>query len=154
MLLETLITIFAFHGFWTGVKHGGNLSSIIAVGIGGKQLVPDPLWSFMAIAPLTGLGGSYKSLSKGVKLIIVVSSLTHGFFCWRIWAVRPSMIIPSLVMIVSVLTALSDANTGSLPGFVVAICDGDLRGRGGKDPSQSHVFVLLKRFQYGLVPDL
>lgn len=88
LLLETIITVFVFHGFWIGAtQHGSNLSWVVAVGIGGQQLVPDPLWSFVALAPLTGL----------------VSSLTHGFFCWRIWAVRKSMIVPALVMTLSLV---------------------------------------------------
>ncbi|KAH7927443.1 hypothetical protein BV22DRAFT_1045366 [Leucogyrophana mollusca] len=87
-LLESLITVFAFHGFWTGVTvHGSDLSAIVAAGQGGVSLQPDPLWSFEALAPLTGL----------------VSSLTHGFFCWRIWAVRHSIFVPVLVMMVSLL---------------------------------------------------
>ncbi|KAG1760604.1 hypothetical protein EDD22DRAFT_900553 [Suillus occidentalis] len=88
LLLETIITVFVFHGFWIGAtQHGSNLSWVVAVGIGGQQLIPDPLWSFVALAPLTGL----------------VSSLTHGFFCWRIWAVRKSMIVPVLVMMISLV---------------------------------------------------
>ncbi|KAG1746481.1 hypothetical protein EDB19DRAFT_1689855 [Suillus lakei] len=86
LLLETLITVFAFHGFWIGAtQNGSNLSWVVAVGIGGQQLVPDPLWSYVAMAPLTGL----------------VSSITHGFFCWRIWAVRKSVVVPLLVMMLS-----------------------------------------------------
>ncbi|KAH7906642.1 hypothetical protein BJ138DRAFT_1162188 [Hygrophoropsis aurantiaca] len=86
--LESLITIFAFHGFWTGVtKLGSDLSGIVAAGVGGQSLSPDPLWSYVAIAPLTGL----------------VSFLTHGFFCWRIWVVGQAIIVPVLVMMVSLM---------------------------------------------------
>jgi len=87
-LIETLITIFAFHGFWVGTtQNGGDLSTVVAIGQGGTQLIPDPLWSFVAIAPLTGL----------------VSSLTHGFYSWRIWAVSRSIIVPVMVMLISLL---------------------------------------------------
>ncbi|KAH7919090.1 hypothetical protein BV22DRAFT_1041234 [Leucogyrophana mollusca] len=86
--LESLITVFAFHGFWTGVTvHGSDLSAIVAAGQSGLSLSPDPLWSFLALAPLTGL----------------VSFLTHGFFCWRIWIISRSFIVPVLVMMVSLL---------------------------------------------------
>ncbi|KAG6381946.1 hypothetical protein JVT61DRAFT_570 [Boletus reticuloceps] len=58
LLLETLVTVFALHGFWVGVTdHGSDLSSIVAAGVGGKELSPDPLWSFVALSPLTGIGG-------------------------------------------------------------------------------------------------
>jgi hypothetical protein len=56
-LIESLITVCAFHGFWMGAAvKGGDLSTVVATGQGGKQLTPDPLWSFKAMAPLTGLG--------------------------------------------------------------------------------------------------
>ncbi|KAF8554942.1 hypothetical protein OG21DRAFT_1484305 [Imleria badia] len=36
LLLETLITIFALHGFWVGVTdHNSDLSSIVTAGVGG-----------------------------------------------------------------------------------------------------------------------
>lgn len=39
---------------------------------------------YTALTPLTGL--------------VFKLSLTHGFFYWRIWAVRKSMIVPVLVI--------------------------------------------------------
>lgn len=103
LLLETIMTVLVFHGFWIGAtQHGSNLSWVVAVGIGGQQLVPDPLWSFIALAPLTGL----------------VSSLTHGFFCWRIWAVRKSMIVPMLVMMLSLVQFAMLTYGGIMYGLV------------------------------------
>lgn len=103
LLLETIITVFAFHGFWIGAtQHGSNLSWVVAVGIGGQQLVPDPLWSYVALAPLTGL----------------VSFLTHGFFCWRIWAVRKSMIVPVFVMLLSLVQFAMVTYGGVVYGLV------------------------------------
>lgn len=103
MLLETIITVFAFHGFWIGAtQNGSNLSWVVAVGIGGQQLAPDPLWSFIALAPLTGL----------------VSSLTHGFFCWRIWAVSKSIIVPVLVMMLSLVQLAMVTYGGVVYGLV------------------------------------
>lgn len=63
-LLETLITIFALHGFWVGVTdHNSDLSSIVAAGVGGQELSPDPLWSFVALSPLTGIGRDFHQCS-------------------------------------------------------------------------------------------
>jgi hypothetical protein len=108
-LIESVITIFAFHGFWVGATlRGGDLSTVVAIGQGGQQLIPDPLWSFKAMAPLTGLGEWRDSFSKGVKLIVAVSSLTHSFYCWRIWAVSKTMIIPVMVVLVSAVRASHD----------------------------------------------
>ncbi|KAJ8589649.1 hypothetical protein M405DRAFT_202368 [Rhizopogon salebrosus TDB-379] len=102
-LIETLITVFAFHGFWVGTTlYGGDLSTIVAVGQNGKLLTPDPLWSFVAIAPLTGL----------------VSSLTHGFFSWRIWAVSRSIVVPVMVMLISLLQFAMVTYGGIVYGLV------------------------------------
>ncbi|KIJ65930.1 hypothetical protein HYDPIDRAFT_27144 [Hydnomerulius pinastri MD-312] len=102
LLLETLITTFALHGFWIGVTHASDLSAIVAAGTGGQELQPDPLWSFVALAPLTGL----------------VSTLTHGFFCWRIWAVRQSIVIPVMIMMVSLLQFAMVTYGGVMYGLV------------------------------------
>ncbi|KAG2153280.1 hypothetical protein DEU56DRAFT_955304 [Suillus clintonianus] len=108
LLLETLITVFVFHGFWIGAtQRGSNLSMVVATGVGGQRLDPDPLWSYVALAPLTGL----------------VSSLTHGFFCWRIWAVRNSMIVPVLVMMVSLVQFAMVTYGGVVYGLVPDLTD-------------------------------
>ncbi|KAH0829162.1 hypothetical protein J3R83DRAFT_2671 [Lanmaoa asiatica] len=88
LFLESLITLFALHGFWISViVQSSDLSAIVGAGIGGKYLSPAPIWSFVGMAILTGL----------------VSSITHGFFCWRIWIFRQSQVVPVLVMMVSLL---------------------------------------------------
>jgi len=78
------------------------LSAIVGHGTGGQWLDPDPLWSFAAIAPLTG----------------VVSLLSHGFFCWRIYVVRQNPIVPILVMSVSLLQAAMVSYGGIKFGLV------------------------------------
>ena len=62
LLLETLFTAFALHGFWVGVTaNDSDLSSIVAAGVGGQELTPDPLWSFVTLSPLTGIGTCYEA---------------------------------------------------------------------------------------------
>ncbi|KAG8221285.1 hypothetical protein J3R82DRAFT_1451 [Butyriboletus roseoflavus] len=88
LFLESLITIFALHGFWASViVRGSDLSAIVGTGIGGQYLSSTPIWSFVAIAILTGL----------------VSSITHAFCCWRIWIVGQSLVVPVFVMMVSLI---------------------------------------------------
>ncbi|KIK97252.1 hypothetical protein PAXRUDRAFT_825152 [Paxillus rubicundulus Ve08.2h10] len=112
LFLETLITIFAFHGFWiTSTYFVDEYPGVPTL------TLSQSLWSFFALGPITGL----------------VTTLTQGFFCWRISIIRQSLLIPIGVMSLSLLqlasiiyldmtTALFPVNTGSAytsSGFVL-----------------------------------
>ncbi|KAH7911308.1 hypothetical protein BJ138DRAFT_935889 [Hygrophoropsis aurantiaca] len=60
------------------------------------------IWCFQWLAWLTGF----------------VSSLAHGFFCWRIWALKHCYFIPVLVMMVSLLQFSMVAYGGITGGLV------------------------------------
>ncbi|KIJ04869.1 hypothetical protein PAXINDRAFT_183038, partial [Paxillus involutus ATCC 200175] len=86
LLLETLMTIFAFHGFWiTSTYYVDEYPDSATL-----SLAPN-LWSFIALGPMTGL----------------VTTLTHGFFCWRISIIRQSLRIPIGVMTLSLVQLAS-----------------------------------------------
>lgn len=57
LLLESVITAFAFHGFYISVIDH-EFSSVVGQGTGFVEFTPDPLWSFVALSPLTGTGES------------------------------------------------------------------------------------------------
>ncbi|KAH7929919.1 hypothetical protein BV22DRAFT_1001709 [Leucogyrophana mollusca] len=96
-LLEILSCIFAIYGLW----QGSNMHCLSCVPTGLQSVVEYhryglsdhllfntgilPMWSFVALAALTGL----------------TSSLVHGFFCWRLWIIGKSAIVPIAVMTVS-----------------------------------------------------
>ncbi|KAH7927438.1 hypothetical protein BV22DRAFT_1031769 [Leucogyrophana mollusca] len=88
---ELLISIFTFHGFWVGATSGSLLAiigyNVNVTGPDSEQVSPAILWSLQALACLTGF----------------VSFVTHGFFCWRIWGLKRSRVIPVFVMTVSSL---------------------------------------------------
>ncbi|KAH7907513.1 hypothetical protein BJ138DRAFT_1213541 [Hygrophoropsis aurantiaca] len=85
---ELLITCFTLHGFWVGAA---NSSLMVIIGIMSDDNPNHPiyavLWSLKALACLTGF----------------VSFITHGFFCWRIRCLKRSCLIPTFVMMVSLL---------------------------------------------------
>ncbi|KAF8841858.1 hypothetical protein BDN67DRAFT_1010254 [Paxillus ammoniavirescens] len=89
LLLETLMTIFAFHGFWTATTYSYDQPQYFT-GISPLSF-PQFQWSFLALGPITGL----------------VTTLTHGFFCWRISIIRQSLRIPIGVMTLSLLQLVS-----------------------------------------------
>ncbi|KAH7927439.1 hypothetical protein BV22DRAFT_1127365 [Leucogyrophana mollusca] len=106
-LAELLISIFAFHGFWVGATQDTWLSAIFSIeetDTAHPSLYPDlkVIWCFQALACLTGF----------------VSCLTHGFFCWRIWALRRSLLFPTSVMIVSLLQFAMVAYGGITDGLI------------------------------------
>ncbi|KAF8841857.1 hypothetical protein BDN67DRAFT_966561 [Paxillus ammoniavirescens] len=82
LLLETLMTIFAFHGFWTTSTASNENNNLATISI---------VWPYLALGPMTGL----------------VTTLTHGFFCWRISIIRQSLRIPIGVMMLSLLQLTS-----------------------------------------------
>ncbi|EIW80491.1 hypothetical protein CONPUDRAFT_166000 [Coniophora puteana RWD-64-598 SS2] len=105
-ILETLITAFIFHGFWIGVKVFGSYLSAAVTGDGNIQVssdiaVPDPLWSFKALAPLTG----------------ICSFAMHAFFSWRIWVLRRTAVIPATIMAFSTVHLVTMSYGGVLQGL-------------------------------------
>ncbi|EGN92978.1 hypothetical protein SERLA73DRAFT_190352 [Serpula lacrymans var. lacrymans S7.3] len=57
---------------------------------GGYPSAPEPVWSYVGLSALTGL----------------ISSMVHGFFCWRLWVISKSFIVPCLVMMISLLQCI------------------------------------------------
>ncbi|KIJ60916.1 hypothetical protein HYDPIDRAFT_31795 [Hydnomerulius pinastri MD-312] len=99
LLLESLITAFVLHGFWISSTY--EVEGPYALIIGTLSMVSD-VWSFRSLAPLSGL----------------VTTLTHGFFCWRIWVLRRSLLIPILVMMLSLLQLASVTYLGFTTGLL------------------------------------
>ncbi|EGN92935.1 hypothetical protein SERLA73DRAFT_163776 [Serpula lacrymans var. lacrymans S7.3] len=60
---------------------------------GGYSPTVEPVWSFVGLSALTGLMG-------------LVSSMVHGFFCWRLWVISKSLIVPCVVMTISLLQCI------------------------------------------------
>ncbi|KAH7911305.1 hypothetical protein BJ138DRAFT_935604 [Hygrophoropsis aurantiaca] len=83
-ITELLISSFTLHGFWIGAQ---SYSLLDIIGMADSAENPPPLWSLQALACLTGF----------------VSFITHGFFCWRIWCLKRSCLIPIFVMMISLL---------------------------------------------------
>ncbi|KAG9311111.1 hypothetical protein JVU11DRAFT_9021 [Chiua virens] len=75
-LLETLMTAVAFYGFWI---------SSTTQALSTLDLFIWASWTPMILAPITGL----------------VITLTHGFYCRRLFSLRKSFSIPIIVMLLS-----------------------------------------------------
>ncbi|KAH7907512.1 hypothetical protein BJ138DRAFT_494847 [Hygrophoropsis aurantiaca] len=103
---ELLITGFTLHGFWVGAI---NNSLMIIVGITLEDVKFLVLWSLKALACLTGF----------------VSFITHGFFCWRIWCLKRSCLIPIFVMMISLLQFSMVAYGGIMYGLCPTMNIGD-----------------------------
>ncbi|KAH7907515.1 hypothetical protein BJ138DRAFT_1116639 [Hygrophoropsis aurantiaca] len=99
---ELLITGFTLHGFWVGAA---NNYLLIIIGVvpdsDVSQYVYPILWSFRALACFTGF----------------VSFITHGFFCWRIWCLKRSCLVPIFVMMISLLQSSMVAFGGISDGL-------------------------------------
>ncbi|KAH7911383.1 hypothetical protein BJ138DRAFT_1113257 [Hygrophoropsis aurantiaca] len=76
---ELLLSILTVYGFWLGAMANDLLAIFYVHPLG------TPTWPVAALAFLTGF----------------VSSITHGFFCWRIWRLERSCLIPIFVMMIS-----------------------------------------------------
>ncbi|KAG6374081.1 hypothetical protein JVT61DRAFT_4723 [Boletus reticuloceps] len=85
LLLEALITALVFYGLWAASTSQSPIFYLgqYLIGLG------SPLG--IALASMAGL----------------VTTLTHGFYCWRISTLRKSLLIPILIMMVSLLQLAS-----------------------------------------------
>ncbi|KAF8130226.1 hypothetical protein EV363DRAFT_1335494 [Boletus edulis] len=86
LLLETLITALVFYGLWATSTSEFSISIFYYLG----QYLMGPLLG-MVLASMAGL----------------VTTLTHGFYCWRISTLRKSLLIPFPIMMVSLLQLAS-----------------------------------------------
>ncbi|KAF8550659.1 hypothetical protein OG21DRAFT_387555 [Imleria badia] len=85
LVLETSMTALTFYTFWTPLTVGSDLSS-------SAPMAPQLIYTFQALAPITGLE---------------VTTLTHGFYCWRISFIRKSRLLSFPIMMVSLLQLTS-----------------------------------------------
>ncbi|KAH7911304.1 hypothetical protein BJ138DRAFT_1101147 [Hygrophoropsis aurantiaca] len=89
-ITELLVSGFTLHGFWVGATFH-SLVDIIGALLTASGAVPEVLWSLQALACFTGF----------------VSFITHGFFCWRIWCLKRSCLVPTLVMMYGLCPTLT-----------------------------------------------
>ncbi|EGO01080.1 hypothetical protein SERLA73DRAFT_179133 [Serpula lacrymans var. lacrymans S7.3] len=101
LLLEALSCVFTLIAFGKGLSLAClacavnptqwplymGFSCILPPGIVGEG---PPAWSFLVLSILTGL----------------ISSMVHGFFCWRLWVINKSLIVPCVVMMISLLQCI------------------------------------------------
>ncbi|KAF8130236.1 hypothetical protein EV363DRAFT_1490549, partial [Boletus edulis] len=90
LLLETLLSVLVFDGFWG--TSTVPLPNRPADGITATSSFMTEPFGLAILTPVTGLE---------------VTTLTHGFYCWRIWTLRQSRLIPFPVMMVSLLQLAS-----------------------------------------------
>ncbi|KAF8130238.1 hypothetical protein EV363DRAFT_1167683, partial [Boletus edulis] len=99
LLLETLITALVFYGLWAVS------ASQFPIFYLGEDLIGFPPLD-IALACMAGLA---------------VTTLTHGFYCWRISTLRKSLLIPFLIMMYGLFpaseTVTNFANDGTAPSI-------------------------------------
>jgi len=91
LLLEALMTVFAFSGFWESGHAYWNI---------------DPSTQISALiswAPMAGL----------------VTTLTHGFYCSRIWSLQKHRIVPLSIMMLSLVQLASTCYFSQTGAFAV-----------------------------------
>ncbi|KAH7884346.1 hypothetical protein F5I97DRAFT_1929226 [Phlebopus sp. FC_14] len=115
------MTSFAFHGFWMTAT-GAFVSTVNPYEL--ESVVH--LWSFIALAPLTG----------------IVTSMTQGFFCWRLWVVRRNRMIPVFVMMLSLLQLVSITYLALTTNLFPIVIENNITVTGSLFPASRSPFVL------------
>lgn len=90
-VVDIIITMFSTIAVWNSLAAGWGDLAVLA-----------PLdWPYEGLPFLSGLGAFSKDLAGTLFLPnLIVSSSVHFFFCWRIWKLRRSYIVPGIIMIV------------------------------------------------------
>lgn len=90
-LVDIIITILSTTALWNTLAEGwGDLAVLLPLDR-----------PYTALPFLSGLGKLFGFRAIHVLIRFLVASAVHFFFCWRIWRLRRSYVIPVLIMIVS-----------------------------------------------------